>query len=184
MNEKVTLPLRNKPSSLSKAAFLKIYGGIYENSPWVAETLWRTVAHSEIDTAEGFAQAAQSIVDHASESNKYALIRAHPDLASRATTTNTLTRSSALEQSSAGLDQCSAEEFKHFQTLNAAYKEKLSFPFILAVKNLQRSEILELFSRRLENTASQEFQTAMSEIHKIAYLRLTALACDQDETNT
>ncbi len=183
MNEKVTIPLKDKPSSLSKTAFLAIYGGVYENSPWVAEALWDAGTHDKIDHVEGFAKAAKSFVDQADDNAKYALIRAHPDLAGRAAAANSLTHSSAQEQSSAGLDNCSAEELERFQTLNAAYRAKFAFPFILAVKNMHRSEILDVFSRRLENSAPQEFQAAMAEIHKIAALRLNALAAAPDKSS-
>jgi len=176
MSQTLSLALKKKPSALSKTAFMEIYGGIYENSPWVAQELWKTVPSTEIDTVQGFACAAQSIVDRASTDIKFRLIRAHPDLAGRAAAAKGLTSSSTQEQTSAGLDQCSPEELELFQTLNAAYKARFGFPFIMAVQNRDRAEILEAFSQRLQNAPEQEFLAAMTEIHQIAYLRLTALS--------
>jgi 2-oxo-4-hydroxy-4-carboxy--5-ureidoimidazoline (OHCU) decarboxylase len=43
----------------------------------------------------------------------------------------------------------------------------------MAVRNSNRQEILSAFTTRLENDPETEFTTAMSEIHKIAKLRLT-----------
>jgi len=76
---------------------------------------------------------------------------------------------------SAGLDQCSVDEFEQFQSLNVAYHEKFGFPFIMAVKNSSRDEILRAFSDRLENDPALEFETALAEIHKIALLRLRSM---------
>ena len=100
------------------------------------------------------------------------LIRAHPDLAGRIAVAGELTEDSASEQSSAGLDQCSDEEYEAFQSLNAAYVKKFSFPFVMAVRGCHRQEILAQFGARLHNSYEQEFGTALQEIHKIARLRL------------
>jgi 2-oxo-4-hydroxy-4-carboxy-5-ureidoimidazoline decarboxylase len=41
---------------------------------------------------------------------------------------------SAAEQSSAGLDRLTDEEYARFARLNTAYREKFGFPFIIAVR--------------------------------------------------
>jgi OHCU decarboxylase len=102
-------------------------------------------------------------------------MRAHPDLAGKTALAGELTADSNEEQSKAGLDQCTADEFERFQTLNVAYKEKFGFPFIMAVRESSRADILEAFARRLDNDYELEFETALQEIHKIARLRLAAL---------
>ena len=114
-------------------------------------------------------------VDNAAVGTQLDLIRAHPDLAGKAQVAGELTADSTQEQSRAGLDQCSAEEFEAFQTLNSAYKKKFDFPFIMAVRESTREEILLEFARRIENDYDLEFETALQEIHKIARLRLAAL---------
>ena len=65
-----------------------------------------------------------------------------------------------------------------FQALNAAYKEKFGFPFVMAVRGSSRSEILDVFGQRLQNDYDLEFETALSEIHKIARMRLEAMESD------
>ena len=89
-----------------------------------------------------------------------------------------MTAESTAEQASAGLDQCSKVEFERFQALNDAYKEKFGFPFVMAVRQSNRAEILEAFGARLKNDYDEEFETALAEIHKIARLRLDALEVD------
>ena len=103
------------------------------------------------------------------------LIRAHPDLAGRAAVVGELTKASTVEQSSAGIDQCSPEEFDRFQRLNERYKRKFLFPFVMAVRNSNRHSILAAFEDRLANDARTEFETAIAEIHKIARMRFEAL---------
>ncbi|TFG41517.1 MAG: 2-oxo-4-hydroxy-4-carboxy-5-ureidoimidazoline decarboxylase [Chromatiales bacterium] len=154
--------------------FVKRYGGIYEHSPWVAERVKVLLDDAAADT-ELLASLMADCVDNASTEKQLELIRAHPDLAGRAQVAGELTAESSAEQSSAGLDRCTAEEYEKFQSLNAAYREKFDFPFIMAVRKSTRAEILQAFASRIENDYAYEFETALTEIHKIARLRLAAL---------
>ena len=89
-----------------------------------------------------------------------------------------LTEESETEQSSAGLDQCSPEEYARFQALNTAYRRKFGFPFVMAVRNSTRAQILAAFESRLANDYDEEFETALLEIHRIARMRLVALGAN------
>jgi OHCU decarboxylase len=155
------------------AEFVGRYSAIYEHSPWVAEEAAAVLG--DTDDLERIAEVMADCVDNASRERQLALIRAHPDLAGRAQVAGELTADSAGEQSSAGLDQCSAEEYARFQSLNRAYRDKFGFPFVMAVRNSSRQEILAAFESRLDNDADTEFETALAEIHRIARLRLDAL---------
>jgi len=159
---------------MTKEEFVAAYGGIYEHSPWVAEIAWQELK-SHTPSVEELAQTMKDIVEKAERQEKLALIRSHPDLAVGKSALSTLTESSQGEQQSAGLDQCTEEEFERFQDLNMHYRQKFDFPFVLAVKGRNRSQILQIFESRANNTPDQEFETAMREIHKIARLRLDAL---------
>jgi 2-oxo-4-hydroxy-4-carboxy-5-ureidoimidazoline decarboxylase len=46
------------------------------------------------------------------------------------------------------------------------------------VKDSSRAEILGVFSARLENDPTTEFETALAEIHKIARLRLRSMGIE------
>jgi OHCU decarboxylase len=154
--------------------FVTRYGGIYEHSPWVAERVQVLLDDADTDT-QSLARLMADCVDNAAPQRQLDLIRAHPDLAGKAQVAGELTAESSEEQSKAGLDQCTTEEFEKLQSLNALYKEKFKFPFIMAVRESNRAEILDAFSRRLENDYAAEFEMALQEIHKIAHLRLAAL---------
>jgi OHCU decarboxylase len=152
--------------------FVTRYGGIYEHSEWVAEQSASIVGDIlDIDT---IAAVMADCVDNAAEEKQLALIRAHPDLAGKAQVAGELTPDSTSEQASAGLDRCSPEEYERFQNLNEAYHAKFGFPFVMAVRDSSRAQILASFERRLANAPGVEFETALAEIHKIARLRLEA----------
>ena len=155
--------------------FTEKFGGIYEHSPWVAKRSWAAGVSEKHDEIEELARLMAGVVAAASEEEKRSLIEAHPDLAGKAAVQGELTAASTFEQAGAGLDNCTAEEFGAFQNYNAAYKEKFGFPFIMAVKNSNRHEILAGFEARLQNSLEEEFATALKEIDKIARFRLAEL---------
>jgi OHCU decarboxylase len=117
-------------------------------------------------------------VDNASMGRQLDLIRAHPDLAGKAAIAGELTDDSETEQASAGLGSCSPDEYARFKALNDAYRNKFGFPFVMAVRNKSRREILEAFETRLENDYDAEFENALLEIHRIARMRLIALGAN------
>jgi len=153
--------------------FVARYGGVYEKSPWVAQETF----DDDVDPADAelLAELFAESVDNASHERRLSLIRAHPDLAGRAAIAGKLTEASTEEQSSAGIDQCTPEEFARFQDLNNRYKMKFGFPFVMAVRGSKRKAILDAFEERLKNDPAAEFERAISEIHKIARLRLEAM---------
>ena len=156
--------------------FVDKYGGVYEHSPWVAEQA-AAVPGDGGDIAT-IASVMADCVDNATNEQQLALIRAHPDLAGKAQIAGELTADSTSEQASAGLDQCTPEEYLRFQDMNQAYHLKFGFPFVMAVRGSGRAEILAAFEERLGNDRDVEFETALAEIHKIALLRLNALEAD------
>ncbi len=150
--------------------FVNRYGGIYEHSPWVAGESF--VAAASVKDIHELAAIFANCVDRADHERKLALIRAHPDLAGKAAMSGELTEESSAEQASAGIDQCTKAEYELFQQLNRQYKDKFGFPFVMAVRNSSRQDILAAFASRLNNDRQTEFKTAINEIHKIARMRL------------
>ena len=158
---------------MSASSFVAKFGGIYEHSSWVAE---RAEPHLEESLAvDDVARVMADCVDNASTERQLELIRAHPDLAGKAQVAGELTAESTTEQASAGLEQCTQDEYEQFQSLNDRYKQKFGFPFVMAVRNSSRQQILQVFERRLQNEYDDEFEAALVEIHKIARLRLEAM---------
>ena len=169
------MKFRTSPSKMNNVQFMEKFGSIYEHSPWVGERAWQSGITKEHDTVEVLAALMARVVDEAEEPLKWKLIAAHPDLAGKAAVKGELTAASSSEQAGAGLGDCSPEEFAAFEKYNAAYKSKFGFPFIMAVKNSNRHDILAGFERRLQNSKEKEFETALAEINKIAFFRLAEI---------
>ncbi|WP_414473773.1 allantoinase PuuE [Microvirga sp. M2] len=164
-------PADLRPSTMSRAVFVELFGDVFEHSPWIAERAYESGFTAAQDTAEGLHASLVHVLSEASRDQKGVLIRAHPDLAGRLKLAD-LTADSRHEQSSAGLDSLTQEERERFIALNDAYKEKFGFPFIMAVKGRTKEEILAAFEERLEHDPEQEFETAIVQIELIALLRL------------
>jgi OHCU decarboxylase len=164
-------PVALKPSTMSKALFVELFGDVFEHSPWIAERSYDAGLTTTQDTAEGLHAAMVHVLSEASREQKLALIRAHPDLAGRLKLAD-LTVDSRSEQSSAGLSSLTEQERNRFLALNDAFRQKFGFPFIMAVKGRSKEEILAAFEERLEHNPEQEFDTAIVQIELIALLRL------------
>ncbi|MEI8610099.1 2-oxo-4-hydroxy-4-carboxy-5-ureidoimidazoline decarboxylase [Enterovibrio sp. Hal110] len=163
------------PNQMSESAFLDMFGGIYEHSPWVAQRAFNKGLTEYHNDHNGLHDCMAAILNHATVEEKRQVILAHPDLAGRAAVAGELTPESTSEQASAGINQCNDEEFARFTRLNERYKAKFQFPFIMAVKGANRHLILAAFEERIENDLDTEFNTAIKEINKIALFRLQDL---------
>ena len=169
MLEKLTIEQVNE---LDKEGFVQKFGSLYEHSPWVAEQAWH---ERPFDGLSGLRRAFQSAMYDAPTERQLNLIRAHPDLAGKAAIEGELTPESTQEQASAGLDRLSPEEYEALNGLNNAYREKFGFPLIFAVREHTKETILSGAEARLEHSRSEEIETALGEIAKIADLRLQDL---------
>ena len=160
---------------LNQAEIINLLGSIYEHSPWVAKILFLKGITAQDNDVDFLAERMKEIVEASSDEKKLNLLKAHPELAGKLAISGNLTKDSTAEQTSAGLDQCSKEEFAEFSKLNFEYTKKFGHPFIIAVRDLTRSEILTSFKERINNDSQKEFETALTEVRKIALLRLKAL---------
>src|SRR5690606_40022438 len=102
-------------------------------------------------------------------------ICSHPYLDGKKADQGKLTTASTCEQLGSGLDQCSSQELARLRVLNAQYRERFGFPFVIAVKGLSRYQIMDTVEARLNNSVETEFQACLTEIGKIARFRLDAL---------
>ncbi|ODV44137.1 OHCU decarboxylase [Cupriavidus sp. UYMMa02A] len=159
-------------NAMPAADFVQVLGGLYEHSPWFAET---AAAQRPFANVAELAGALRAAVDAAGTEAQIKLVRAHPELAGKAAVRGELTAESTREQSGAGLNLCTPEEFERLQSLNADYNRKFGFPFILAVRGYDRAGIINEFARRIGNTPEVELQTCINQIHRIAQFRLDDL---------
>jgi OHCU decarboxylase len=181
VNVEVGFPV--PPSRMDESTFVERFGAVYEHSPWIARDTWRRGLGSAGDTVAGLARAMAATVRDAGRERQLALIRAHPDLAVRVAVGHSLTRDSRDEQAGAGLDRCTADEYRRFGKLNEHYKARFGFPFVMAVRGRSRHDILAAFEQRLDNDPESEFRTALEQIHHIARLRLETMASANHSPN-
>ncbi len=154
---------------MNRTGFATSLGFAFELSPWVVE---RAYDAAPFDSVEAMHAAMMAVLDAAPEADKLALILAHPELASKAAIAKTLTAESNAEQASAGLDKLTPEEFERFHALNAAYRERFGFPFIIAVRLNDKTSILADMQARLANEQAGEIAEAIHQIGLISKLRL------------
>ena len=165
-------PIADRPTTLAKDAFVARFGSIYEHSPWIAERAYALELGPAHDTAIGLANALARAFRSASEDERLGVLTAHPDLAGKLAAAKRLTAESTAEQAGAGLDALTDAEKARFTELNDAYLAKFGFPFIIAVRGLDKARILQAFETRIANDRDTEFAAACAQVERIALLRL------------
>ncbi|WP_395067631.1 2-oxo-4-hydroxy-4-carboxy-5-ureidoimidazoline decarboxylase [Paraburkholderia silvatlantica] len=153
-------------------AFVAALSGIFEHSPWVAAAAAQQRPFASIDALH---RTMSQAVETSGEAQQLALINAHPELAGKAAVRGELTAESTREQSGAGLNHCTQEEFDKLVALNRAYREKFGFPFILAVRGYDRHGIIANFEARVNNSRAEEMRASLDQIYRIARFRLDEL---------
>ncbi len=166
---KVTIEQVN---ALGQGEFVTIFGGVFEGSPWVAEAAWKKRPFGSLDDLH---RVMRDVVQQAGGVRQETLICAHPDLVGRAALSGTLTPASTREQASSGLDNLTPGEISRFEELNRNYRDKFGFPFVICARENKKDAILAGFATRLSHSRESEIETALTEIAKIARLRLEEL---------
>jgi 2-oxo-4-hydroxy-4-carboxy-5-ureidoimidazoline decarboxylase len=159
-------------NAMDQTAFVQKFGGIFENSPWVAEKAWEKRPFATLNEMHA---AMVAVAKYAPATAQLALLQSHPDLAGKEAQAGTMTTSSVSEQASAGLNALSHDEMTQISDLNAAYKKKFGFPFIIAVRMHTKEGILFEFNRRLQNDTQTEFANDLQNVYVITRLRLNKL---------
>jgi OHCU decarboxylase len=150
---------------LDRAGFVDTVGWIFEHSPWVAERAFDARPFAGVDALH---QAMLEQVERATFAERLALLKAHPDLGARAR----LSAASTEEQSGAGLDSLTPSEFEQLQRLNAAYRARFGFPFLLAVKGSTKHDVLRALQARMGSSPEDEYREALRQVYRIARFRL------------
>src|SRR5579863_692059 len=155
-------------NGFDRSEFTEAVGWVFEHSPWVAERAWN---HRPFTSCDHLREQMNGEVAVASPEEQLALLRAHPDLGTRAR----ISPISSSEQAGAGLDRLTAAEHERLVDLNNAYRGKFGFPFLYAVKGADKFAILEALERRLKSNRDDEFQEALRQVYRIARFRLEGI---------
>ena len=158
----------NNLNSLSEIEFVSIFGSVFEKSEWIANEAYKL---KPFKNAEDLMNKMTNIYENSSEEIIIKIFNLHPKLAIE----RKLTNFSSKEQSGAKLDKCTKEELLEFENLNSDYEKKFKFPFIIAVKDKDKNNILNNFRQRIQNDYLIEFNEAKSQVKKIALFRLSEI---------
>ena len=160
-------------NQLTDSGFIELLGGIYEHSPWVAESV---AGQRPFASFAELASAMKESVEMAEKSTRVQLLKAHPEFAGKAAIQGELTEASTREQGSLSLNNLPSEQHKKMLQFNRSFMNKFGFPGIVAVRMQSSVDgIFSLFEQRLENTLEQEISAAIEQVHLIAKCRLQDL---------
>ena len=162
------MPKLAELNALGRDEFTSVLGPVFEKSAWIAKRAW---AERPFDSLDDLHDKLCGVVNAASGVEKLSLVCAHPDLADRLD----LTPESEREQQTAGLRELTEDELAMFQSYNREYRKKFGFPFVICARMNDKQRMLNAFAARLQNARDVELETALSEIAKIAKLRLMDL---------
>ena len=155
-------------NALGRDAFVEAIGWVFEDSPWIAERVW---PGRPFVSVEALHQTMAAVMYAATADRQLALLKAHPDLGAKLK----MSAASTGEQAGAGLDQLSPETYEQLTELNATYRKKFGFPFLFAVKGSTPAQILEALQLRLTRDRAAEFEEALRQVARIAWLRLESM---------
>jgi 2-oxo-4-hydroxy-4-carboxy-5-ureidoimidazoline decarboxylase len=164
-------------NELDQDEFVRRLGFVFEGSPWIAAEAWYERPFGDLGDLH---RKLFAVVEGASLEQQQALIAAHPDLVGQAALRGTLAKESTGEQAAAGLDpgRLSADEVAEFAKLNAAYRERFGFPFVICARENKKEAIVAGFRARLDHDRQTEIDTALAEIAKICWYRLVDVVAD------
>jgi len=162
------MSLENNLNNLNRDEFTSLFGLIFEKTQWIAEKLFELKPFKDKDD---LINKMIQIYESSSINETLNILKTHPKLAVE----KNLTEHSNQEQSHANLKSCTKEEFDEFTKLNNEYEKKFGFPFIIAVKDKDKIEILNNFRQRINNDIEFEFKESKKQVRKIALFRLDEL---------
>lgn len=178
--------------------------GIYEKTPWIVELFYNVNLSPSLDSTIVTATKERIVnvkilfdeikqyIKNGDREKHLQLLRMHPDLCLKidpATPKDDsskdvdITKESRQEQGRAGLSTLTPDERTKFHSLNNQYKERFEFPFILAVRNASKYTVLSALEGRVSSSIEEEISCALSQVDKIAWMRLLTKVDYAEGTN-
>lgn len=177
MNAPASLPTLADLNTCDVSTFVGHLGSVFEHAPWVAA---RAAALRPFASADALHQAMIGLVSALPQDDLVALLAGHPDLAGPAARSGSMTADSTSEQAALSLDRLPDEETARWDALNAAYRARFGFPFILCARHYGRTAMLRVFERRLAGSRAEEMAAAVREIAQITRHRLAGRIAGHD----
>ena len=134
--------------------FTDLLGGVLENAGVLVHRAADARPFADLTALH---QAIMRQVDALAEADLVAFLSGHPEIA---------------EQGRLNLGALPDGEATRWRALNARYRSRFGFPFIVRVAEHDYASLLSVFMQRLDNDRDSELKLALSEIAKISRHRL------------
>lgn len=167
------MPTLAELNGCSAADFVAQLGPVVEHAPWLAQAV---AAQRPFASADALHAAMLARLHALPESDLVALLNGHPELAGAQARAGLMTTDSQAEQD--GLLVVAGDTAARWDALNAAYRERFGFPFILCIRRHGQDSALRRFEQRLAGDRADELAQALAEIGRISRLRLAARIAD------
>lgn len=168
----VTLTHLNR---VPEEVFVVLLDGVWEHAPWIAEAV---AARRPFATVEALHAAMFDQIVTLPEPDLIAFLNLHPDLAGAEARAGTMTPDSTAEQGVLALERLSDTDVARWDELNALYRARFGFPFILCARNHDPASALAAFEARAANSRDAELGAALAEIRAISAMRLRLRVSD------
>lgn len=156
-------------NAVDAETFSVLLAGIVEHAPEIAAAAAAARPFASVEALHaGFFGAIARLPREA----QVEIVCRHPELAGREAAAGEMTAESISEQGSIGLDRLSAEEAGRLRELNAAYRERFGFPFMICVRRHTRASIFREAERRLAHDRLGELDEALRQIFFVTRLRV------------
>lgn len=167
----ISLAALNAADIATCAAML---GPLVERSPWLAE---RIAAARPFETPADLGTAIETAIMGLDGAERLLLLRAHPELAMPRP--EAMTAASQSEQGRLGLTTPSDRLRARVEGLNARYRSRFGFPFIIALHRAPDLDaVIERFETRMQAEPEAEIVTALAEVVSVCRARVAALLVD------
>ena len=164
-----TAPMLASLNRADAAGFAAALSGVFEHAPWVVEAV--AGQRPFADTAH-LHSALIGVLRALPEPALVDFLCLHPELAGDAARAGTMTDDSQREQAGLALGRLPPAQAARWDAMNAAYRARFGFPFILCIRRHTLASASAAFEARLNRSRTQELDAALDEITAISALRL------------
>ncbi|MBO1080080.1 2-oxo-4-hydroxy-4-carboxy-5-ureidoimidazoline decarboxylase [Roseomonas haemaphysalidis] len=155
-------------NAASAGGFASALDGIFERAPWVAAD---AAAARPFADASALHTALMRALENAGEAAFRAFLNGHEPLVA-GPLPDSLTASSRLEQGDLPLGALIGADA--LAALNAAYRQRFGFPFVVALRRRTAADVLRELHRRLAAEPAAEWPQALAEVGHVTRFRLLA----------
>ncbi|XP_069748624.1 2-oxo-4-hydroxy-4-carboxy-5-ureidoimidazoline decarboxylase [Narcine bancroftii] len=156
-------------NSMDYEEFINKFGNVIEKCPLIAAAVWTNHPFTSLGALE---KMFEDFIDLLPPSGQEGILRCHIDLAGRDLLKGTLSSESQAEQNQAGLTDLTLDQRSQIRELNASYKNKFHFPFVICARMNNKDTIFRQISIRIHNSPEHELKIGIAEVKKICHLRL------------